>query len=129
MTNPSFIHLFIHGTSEATTVYQALFFCWYGFTVSLSLFFWNGIYLPFINTSLLDTFVSHYTCPIRLAVRRLIFFLFLPAIILFFFSKIFLPSFGYAYELSHIFVKLILTHTCTSTSAAKFFRILKQRQV
>lgn len=67
MTNPSFIHLFIHGISEATTVYQALFFCWYGFTVSLSLFFWNGIYLPFINTSLLDTFVSHYTCPIRLA--------------------------------------------------------------
>lgn len=74
MTNPSFIHLFIHGISEATTVYQALFFYWYGFTVSLSLFFWNGIYLPFINTSLLDTFVSHYTCPIRLAVRRLIFF-------------------------------------------------------
>lgn len=67
MTNPSFIHLFIHGISEATTVYQALLFCWYGFTVSLSLFFWNGIYLPFINTSLLDTFVSHYTCPIRLA--------------------------------------------------------------
>lgn len=89
MTNPSFIHLFIHGISEATTVYQALFFCWYGFTVSLSLFFWNGIYLPFINTSLLDTFVSHYTCPIRLAVRRLIFFLFLPAIILFFFQRYF----------------------------------------
>lgn len=89
MTNPSFIHLFIHSISEATTVYQALFFCWYGFTVSLSLFFWNGIYLPFINTSLLDTFVSHYTCPIRLAVRRLIFFLFLPAIILFFFQRYF----------------------------------------
>lgn len=89
MTNPSFIHLFIHGISEATTVYQALFFCWYGFTVSLSLFFWNGIYLPFINTSLLDTFVSHYTCPIRLAVRWLIFFLFLPAIILFFFQRYF----------------------------------------
>lgn len=26
MTNPSFIHLFIHGISEAMTVYQALFF-------------------------------------------------------------------------------------------------------
>lgn len=89
MTNPSFIHRFIHGISEATTVYQALFFCWYGFTVSLSLFFRNGIYLPFINTSLLDTFVSHYTCPIRLAVRRLIFFLFLPVIILFFFQRYF----------------------------------------
>lgn len=88
MTNPSFIHLFIHGISEATTVYQALFFCWYGFTVSLSLFFWNGIYLPFINTSLLDTFVSHYTCPIRIA-EDWFFFLFLPAIILFFFKDIF----------------------------------------
>lgn len=130
MTNPSIIHLFIHSISEATTVYQALFFCWYGFTVSLSLFFWNGIYLPFINTSLLDTFVSHYTCPIRLA-EDWFFFLFLPAIILFFFKDIFAFIWLciYIYELSHIFVKLILTHTCTSTSAAEFFWILKQRQV
>lgn len=89
MTNPSFIHLFIHGISEATTVYQALFFCWYGFTVSLSLFFWNGIYLPFINTSLLDTFVSHYTCPIRLAVRRLIFFPFSTCYNFIFFQRYF----------------------------------------
>lgn len=90
MTNPSFIHLFIHGISEATTVYQAIFFRWYGFTVSLSLFFWNGIYLPFINTSLLDTFVSHYTCPIRLAVRRLIFFPFSTCYnFIFFFKDIF----------------------------------------
>lgn len=89
MTNPSFIHLFIHSISEATTVYQALFFCWYGFTVSLSLFFWNGIYLPFINTSLLDTFVSHYTCPIRLAVRRLIFFPFSTCYNFIFFQRYF----------------------------------------
>lgn len=129
MTNPSFIHLFIHGISEATTVYQALFFCWYGFTVSLSLFFWNGIYLPFINTSLLDTFVSHYTCPIRLAVRRLIFFLFLPAIILFFFQRYFcLHLVMHMNYLIYLLNWSLLIHVLASTSAAKCFRILKQRR-
>lgn len=128
MTNPSFIHLFIHGISEATTVYQALFFagmdllyrCLYSFETAST----YHLSIPHYSTPL------YHIIPVLLGLLKIdSFFLFLPAIILFFFSKIFLPSFGYAYELSHIFVKLILTHTCTSTSAAKFFRILKQRQV
>lgn len=59
-----------------------LYRCLYSFETA-------SIYHLIINTSLSGTFVSHYTCPIRLAVRRLIFFLFLPAIILFFFQRYF----------------------------------------
>lgn len=71
----------------------------------------------------------YHIIPVLLGLLKIDFFPFSTCYnFIFFFKDIFAFIWLYAYELSHIFVKLILTHTCTSTSAAKFFRILKQRQ-
>lgn len=88
MTNPSFIHLFIHGISEATTVYQALLFA------GMDLLY-RCLY-SFETASIYHLSIPHYWAPlyhiipVLLGLLKIDFlFLFLPAIILFFFQRYF----------------------------------------